>query len=206
MKPADLTNSLNQGLRSFGVQFGRLVRFQRGVEGWTQEELAIQAFGDPSRKSMISSLENGRIPNPQQKTVDALCVALRIEAGELSEMSSKWLDGHTPPEQRLPIQALGNTPQIRKITSTINLADAMSLLAAQQAEDDHLQKAIELYEAALLETKSTGEQVLEAEIWTRMGQALKSYSEKTDSVEHSKKAVLAFENALRIIAEEEREK
>lgn len=63
------------GLSSFGGNFGQLIRDQRGVEGLTQEALAFQAG---VTKAQISDLENGKILNPQAKTVDALCVALNI--------------------------------------------------------------------------------------------------------------------------------
>ena len=64
--------------RSFGFQFGLLVKSRRGQEGLTQQQLAVQAFGDERYKSRISDLEKGKIDNPQQKTIDLLKVALDI--------------------------------------------------------------------------------------------------------------------------------
>ncbi len=50
----------------------------------TQQELAVRAFGNESYKTTISKLENGRILNPHQKTIDRLVVALNIQKEELS--------------------------------------------------------------------------------------------------------------------------
>lgn len=63
---------------SFGFQFGLLVKSRRGQEGLTQQQLAVQAFGDERYKARISDLEKGKIDNPQQKTIDLLKVALSI--------------------------------------------------------------------------------------------------------------------------------
>ena len=71
---------------SFGEAFGKLVKKLRGVEGLTQEELALKAFGDGSYKTRISELENGRTSNPQSKTIDALAVALNISKEEMDDV------------------------------------------------------------------------------------------------------------------------
>lgn len=66
-----------------GQKFGLLVRKHRGIEGMTQQELSISAFGDASNKSLISKLEGGRISRPQQKTIDALTVALHLSGDQI---------------------------------------------------------------------------------------------------------------------------
>jgi len=71
--------------RSFGANLGWLVKTKRGYEGLSQKDLAIKAFNDVLYKARISDLENGKIANPQQKTVDALVVALNITPGELEK-------------------------------------------------------------------------------------------------------------------------
>jgi transcriptional regulator with XRE-family HTH domain len=199
MKSSIPNNNRPADTPSFGSWFGRLVRSRRGIEGWTQEELAIQAFDDPSRKSLISSLENGRVPNPQQKTIDALSVALGIEADELSRMSSKWLSVQSITEydinSRLPVAPA----KIRKIVARMNLADAISQLANQLKDETHLLRSIELYEATLEQAKEINAQDIQAEIWTRLGSALRTYSDKQESVKYSRKAIYAFEQAMRII-------
>ncbi len=63
----------------FGVQFGRLVRDKRGIEGLSQDGLA-QKSG--LRKAHISDIETGKIESPRIKTVDLLCVALNISPEE----------------------------------------------------------------------------------------------------------------------------
>jgi transcriptional regulator with XRE-family HTH domain len=65
----------------FGVLFGRLVREKRGIEGLSQDDLA-QRSG--LRKARISAIETGKIARPQQRTIDALCVALNISRAECS--------------------------------------------------------------------------------------------------------------------------
>jgi transcriptional regulator with XRE-family HTH domain len=66
-------------MAAFGESFGRLVREKRGIEGLSQEELAERA---EMAKARISDLENGKVNNPQARTVDALCVALNISREE----------------------------------------------------------------------------------------------------------------------------
>ncbi len=63
---------------TFGERFGELIKRRRAIENLTQEELAHLAFGDCSKKTRISELENGKIKNPRASTVDAICVALKI--------------------------------------------------------------------------------------------------------------------------------
>ncbi|MBD9596378.1 helix-turn-helix domain-containing protein [Ensifer sp. ENS05] len=63
---------------SFGARFGAIVRERRGIEGLSIADLAVRAFDDAGRKGDISRIENGKVPNPQAKTVDALAVALNI--------------------------------------------------------------------------------------------------------------------------------
>lgn len=64
---------------TFGELFGKLIKTRRGIEGLTQQKLAVTAFGDESFKTRISELENGRVAHPLPKTVDALAVALNID-------------------------------------------------------------------------------------------------------------------------------
>jgi transcriptional regulator with XRE-family HTH domain len=63
----------------FGVLFGRLVREKRGIEGLSLDDLAEKSA---VTKARISDIENGKVANPQAKTVDALCVALNISREE----------------------------------------------------------------------------------------------------------------------------
>ena len=63
----------------FGVLFGRLVREKRGIEGLSLDGLAEKSGVSKAR---ISDIENGKVANPQARTVDALCVALNIPREE----------------------------------------------------------------------------------------------------------------------------
>lgn len=63
---------------TFGERFGELVKRRRAIDDLTQEELAHLAFGDITKKTRISELENGKVKNPRASTVDAICVALGI--------------------------------------------------------------------------------------------------------------------------------
>lgn len=69
---------------TFGARFGALIKQRRGVEGLTQEALAVRAFGDEASKSRISELENGRVANPHQRNVDALVVALGLTESDVA--------------------------------------------------------------------------------------------------------------------------
>jgi transcriptional regulator with XRE-family HTH domain len=84
------------GMDRFGVPFGRLVREKRGIEGLSQDGLANRSG---LTKARISDIETGKIPNPQAKTVDALCVALNISREERTAC-------HTAPALGLPSRLL----------------------------------------------------------------------------------------------------
>ena len=77
---------------SFDKAFGRLIRQKRGVEGLTQQELAVLAFGKEANKTRISELENGRVANPQAKTVDALIIALKISQDKIDQLDVEHRD------------------------------------------------------------------------------------------------------------------
>jgi len=69
---------------AFGQAFGQLIRTKRGIEGLTQQALAVAAVGNEGFKSRISELENGHVSKPNTKTIDALVVALNISDDELN--------------------------------------------------------------------------------------------------------------------------
>jgi DNA-binding XRE family transcriptional regulator len=50
----------------FGVQFGRLVREKRGIEGLSQDGLAERS---DLTKARISDIETGKIANPHVRTI-----------------------------------------------------------------------------------------------------------------------------------------
>jgi tetratricopeptide (TPR) repeat protein len=73
-------------LESFGERFGAHILKLRTDNVETQQEVADGAFGDPSAKSRISALENGKLKRPQAKTVNAICAYFDISATELAEL------------------------------------------------------------------------------------------------------------------------
>ena len=91
------TGKTGLAVTSFGVCFGRLVKHKRGVEGLTQQQLAVRAFGKESQKNRISELERGDVDNPHQKTVDLLVIAQRISDDELAACRNPDT-AHLPPE------------------------------------------------------------------------------------------------------------
>lgn len=70
-------------MSSFGEIFGKLIREKRGIEGLTQQQLAVAAFRDEGKKTRISELESGKVKNPHRKTVDLLCSYFQITKDEL---------------------------------------------------------------------------------------------------------------------------
>jgi transcriptional regulator with XRE-family HTH domain len=85
-------------MESFGVQFGRLVREKRAIEGWSQDDLA--GYSELT-KARISDIENGKIKRPHAKTIDALCTALNISRDERAAC-------HVFTDPRLPPRLLEN--------------------------------------------------------------------------------------------------
>lgn len=70
-------------LDTFGARFGALVKTKRGLNGWSQERLAREIWTDAARKSHVSKLERGGIPNPQANTIDEYANALNISGAEV---------------------------------------------------------------------------------------------------------------------------
>lgn len=75
--------------KSFGELFGDLIKARRGIEGLTQQALAVLAFGDEGAKTRISELENGKVARPHAKIVDAIITALDISKNEIDKILNK---------------------------------------------------------------------------------------------------------------------
>lgn len=78
------------------IAYGALIKQKRGVAKLTQETLAGDVFGDSTRKSDISRIENGRV-EPQEATIQKINAALRITEAEMATIrtarpSAKQLD------------------------------------------------------------------------------------------------------------------
>ena len=55
--------------------------------------MAELVYGDGSRKNEVSKIENGKVQNPHEKTVDLYTVALDIDADEIASLRA----GKPPP-------------------------------------------------------------------------------------------------------------
>ena len=71
--------------------FGQLVRKHRHRQRLTQEALAALAFGNPDRKSYISSVENDKLSGITSQTVRKIADALSIPRDEIPE-TLRWQD------------------------------------------------------------------------------------------------------------------
>jgi len=90
--------------------FAALIKRKRGEARLTQETLAQDVFGDSARKADISRLENAKVANPQEATVQKICTALNISAAEMepirqSRLSAAQLD-QIPTLSRKDLQTL----------------------------------------------------------------------------------------------------
>ncbi|MDB9707599.1 helix-turn-helix domain-containing protein [Planktotalea frisia] len=64
------------------IALGALIHAKRGQAKITQETLALDVFGDSTRKGDISRIENGKV-TPQEATLQKLCDALSISEAEM---------------------------------------------------------------------------------------------------------------------------
>ena len=120
---------------SFGARFGKLIKHLRGVESLSQQQLAVKAFGKESRKGLISDLERGKIPNPQQKTVDALVVAFRISTEDLNKCNAAEVGPRSDVDtlageflQDPPVPFVGRAHYISKINDFVMGSESQGLL------------------------------------------------------------------------------
>jgi tetratricopeptide (TPR) repeat protein len=68
------------------IGFASLIKRKRGEARLTQESLALDVFGDAGRKADISRLENAKVANPQEATIQKLCQALNISHAEMESL------------------------------------------------------------------------------------------------------------------------
>ncbi|MEM9583528.1 MAG: helix-turn-helix transcriptional regulator [Pseudomonadota bacterium] len=80
-------------MQSFDIEdkklFGQLVRNRRQALGLSQEALAIEALGNPDRKSFISAVENDRLAKVTPNTAAKLCGPLNLAREEIPA-SLRW--------------------------------------------------------------------------------------------------------------------
>ena len=93
--------------------FGILVRGRRKARGWTQENLASEAYSNEDRKSYISRIENGRIPNITRNTVKTIALILKIDPEEIPA-ALRWPDATAMVKQTNPAV---NEMQVEKLVA-----------------------------------------------------------------------------------------
>jgi tetratricopeptide (TPR) repeat protein len=113
--------------------FAALIKRKRGEARLTQETLALDVFGDAARKADISRLENARVPNPQEATIQKLCKALNISTAEME-----------PLRQSRPSAAqLDNIPSLSR-EALQNLAARFNIDDCFELPDEDLRKQLTL--------------------------------------------------------------
>lgn len=125
--------------------FAALIKRKRGEARLTQETLALDVFGDPARKADISRLENARVPNPQEATVQKICQALNISAAEMeplrqSRPSAAQLD-NIPSLSR---EALQNLAARFNIEESFDLSDRELRRLLTLKAEEHRKLVIEV--------------------------------------------------------------
>ncbi|GLT10621.1 tetratricopeptide repeat protein [Sulfitobacter porphyrae] len=117
--------------------FAALIKRKRGEARLTQETLAQDVFGDSARKADISRLENAKVANPQEATVQKICTALNISAAEMepirqSRLSAAQLD-QIPTLSREELENLATRFQIDDVFDRTD-ADLRQLLTQKATE------------------------------------------------------------------------
>ncbi|QDZ03039.1 helix-turn-helix transcriptional regulator [Nitratireductor mangrovi] len=94
---------------TFGARFGLLVRRYRENDGISASDLALKALGDIAKRSRVSEIENGKVAQPQAKTISALCEALGISDEEVEACRHPPVAVHPLPQDTgLPSALLEN--------------------------------------------------------------------------------------------------
>jgi transcriptional regulator with XRE-family HTH domain len=175
-------------LMSFGARFGALVRYKRGLEGLTQEALAEIAFEDGEGKARISMLENGRISRPQQRTVDALAVALNIGPEEIQAC-------HQISEGESSIRTL-DVGLVSRSEVASNMGDTLVELGVANEDASLLKEALAIYQEILVDTSRTENPAEWAYLQNRIGLALQAIGKLTGDTRSFVEAIDAFRSAL----------
>ncbi|MEP2889101.1 helix-turn-helix domain-containing protein, partial [Tateyamaria sp.] len=114
------------------IAFGALIKRKRGEACLTQETLAGDVFGDPTRKADISRIENGHT-TPQEATIQKLCVVLNISAAEMEPIR----------QSRPAVEQLANIPALSR-EDLQNLAARFELDGVYTMPDGELRRLLTL--------------------------------------------------------------
>lgn len=180
---------------SFGERLGALIRQKRGERAWSQENLADAAFGDPTRKGMISQLENGRIRNPQQRTVARITEVLEISGEEINTCRSTNEKNIPRAVQSVSSVTEGASETLKTVEVQRNLGLALMEQSRMIDDPGSLQEAIEVFRMAL--TQATRENAPQqwAATQNSLGLALMEWGRINDDPRSLQEAIEAFRMA-----------
>ncbi len=125
---------------SFGVLFGSLIRQLREDASLSAGELALRAFGDEAKRSRISELENGKVKNPQAKTITALAKYFDLNAAQIEALRQEKVEVTASlqvpsADINLPQELLENLAQRFGIDNPNRPPAALSAFLKQKAEE-----------------------------------------------------------------------
>jgi transcriptional regulator with XRE-family HTH domain len=112
------------------IALGALIHAKRGQAKITQETLALDVFGDSTRKGDISRIENGKV-TPQEATLQKLCDALSISEAEMLPIRTA----------RRADEQLANIPSLSR-EELQNLSARFGLENAFTADDTELRRQL----------------------------------------------------------------
>jgi transcriptional regulator with XRE-family HTH domain len=85
--------------RTYGQLVGDLILQRRMAAGWTQLELALEAFEDETKVRRVVELENGQVARPQARNLGLICEALYITAQDLARCKAEASDSRQQSDQ-----------------------------------------------------------------------------------------------------------
>lgn len=124
---ADITSSDADRANSFGARFGTLVRSYREDLGISLSDLAIRVWGDETRKASLSRLENGRVHNPQAKTVQLVALALDIDHEEIDRLREPIATPRTDLAKQMGDLPQQSRDQLEALAVRFEISDAFKL-------------------------------------------------------------------------------
>ncbi len=138
--------------KAFGQLLGELILERRTAAGFTQLDLALEAFEDETRVRRIVELENGQVKRPQPKNYGPICETLNITAQEVRALKRQASDRREQSdadvaELRAEIgslqTALDNTQQLRRDQLEV-LAGRFEIAGAPDLSDAALREQLSL--------------------------------------------------------------
>ncbi len=138
--------------KAFGQLLGELILERRTAAGFTQLDLALEAFEGETRVRRIVELENGQVRRPQPKNYGPICETLNITAQEVRALKRQASDRREQSdadvaELRAEIgsleTALDNTQQLSRDQLEV-LAGRFEIAGAPDLSDAALREQLSL--------------------------------------------------------------